>query len=1138
MQATPTRGLSAFLATTLALLWFTVPDSIGQPPAVGLFLFGGAALGVLVFSLVDLLAATLPTRRLTTRQLQRAAGLLLGAPLVLLVVNLARSGALATMPALLVAGLVLAVLAVLAIPRLAPRLGAPDSPRFWLAAVFAGLQLLALFVHVHLAEDTFLVVRPGSAGLHTILFFGTWLLSIALLLPWAARISHRIHEAPPSRWFWGWSAVAALIGVGALAVDRRLMVGLYPGVHLWLEFIGVLSLDAALSRLFVHASPPRKPGTVRALRALGAAALLTIVLAAAGFAVVAIGGHADDRAFRAAIAETAPGPALLRLARSGGPTERGDQLALRHEDYHQVQPPANDWNIILISIDAFRGDFIPDPEDPDKSGAPRLAELASTCVDFRRAYAPGSRTAIGMGALMLGRYSAHINWELWIWDGKLVNAATVSPDAIRSLGNNLQYTTIPQIPPEGNLAQRLKAAGLKTLATPWDGYSKFFRKGAGFDAGFDAYTDMNKHKWREPASPNVLPLALKQIDRAKGKRFFQWIHLFDPHESGGDRKRYGELVRDMDSALGEFLDALDERRLRDDTVIVLVADHGEGLGDHRHKTHGTSLYEEQVRVPMLICLPKRPGQVFRRPVSTLDAAATMLALAGADLTGVDGVNLLPLIEAGTYPVRRPVFTELHRYQSSQAERTVDMQAVILDQWKLIRDLKHDTAQLFDLATDPSEAASVLADQPVIARELEGLLDALNAGRSEPKPPQPLFSARPAAFDVTERSALLWASATLPAEIHFELATAEDFADVIATPQVKVGKDTDFIHIADVADLTPDTRYYYRPVLTHLGERLVGDVGTFVTAAVEPRAVRIAWSADLMADHAPFKIFDALRREQPDLFLMLGDTMYADIPAKNRAKDLRGFRTRHRAIRRDGPLQSFLASTATAAIWDDHEIANNAHGGSKSLEIARQVFREQWPVRRLDPEEPGLYRAFRPAPQVEVFMLDVRSFRDPPKDRTTMLGAAQKAWLFTALKASTARTKLVVSSVPLLAPFGDDSWLAFPSERDELLALFASEPPGTVVVLSGDYHLAWHLVDPKTGLNELIAGPLGAWTFKGMQPERLPDVDASGRFAITNGANFGVLDISPEGDVTARYLDGKGKEKYRVALTRPGENAAP
>src|SRR5690606_23881525 len=99
---------------------------------------------------------------------------------------------------------------------------------------------------------------------------------------------------------------------------------------------------------------------------------------------------------------------------------------------------------------------------------------------------------------------------------------------------------------------------------------------------------------------------------------------------------------------------------------------------------------------------------------------------------------------------------------------------------------------------------------------------------EPEPPQPLFSARPAAFDVTDRAALLWASATLPAEVHFELAVTDDFAAPISTAPVKVDKDTDFIHIAEVTELTPGTRYYYRPVLTHLGERLVGDAGTFVT----------------------------------------------------------------------------------------------------------------------------------------------------------------------------------------------------------------------------------------------------------------------------------------------------------------------
>ncbi|MDC0722465.1 alkaline phosphatase D family protein [Nannocystis bainbridge] len=1110
-------------------------------PVLGLFLFGGAAFLALGFLAVDLLGAVLPGGGLTARRLRRVAGLILSAPLLLLTARILGMQSPADLPWVLPAGLVFTAAVVIAVERLAPRMGAPDDPRFWLGTAVAAFQLVALFFYVHVSEDTFAVIRPGTERLHAALYFGTWGASLALLLPWGGRVVSRAGAAPPSRWWAVWSGLAAFIGLGFMVADRRFMVGLYPAIHLWLQLVAVLSIDAALSRGLAAVQLERwrvAPATVRKLQRTGGVALALVVVAAGGFAVVAFGGLASDRGFRAQVGESTVGTSMMRYLRRGEGRTRGHLVELDHPLYHDVPAPKNDWNIILISVDALRADALPDPEDPDKSAAPRLSALAAGCADFRRAYAPGSRTAIGMGALMLGRYSAHIQWDLWMWDGKLINPNKATAADIRGLTNGVQYTTIPQIPPEGNLAQRLKGAGLRTLATPWDGYSRFFRKDAGFDPGFDEYTDFNPMSFREPASPKVLPLALDQLDKAKGKRFFQWVHLFDPHEAYNDRERYAELVQAMDGALGEFLDGLEQRGLRDKTAIFLVADHGEALGDHRNATHGTSLYEEQVRVPMLMCLPGRGGQVFRQPVSTLDATATMLAIAGADLTGIDGVNLLPLIDDGTYPAERPVFTELHRYMSNQAQRTTDLQAVIHGRWKLIRDLKNDTAQLFDLENDPKEEASALASRPDMADDLEDLLDALNAERAKPKPPRPLFAAKPAAFDVAQDSVLLWARSTLPAQIHFELAKNARFNDALETSAREVSPDSDQVRIVDVTGLEPGTRYWYRAVLTFEGERTLSDAASFTTSHAEARTIKLAWSADLLADNAPFQIFAPLKREKPDVFLMLGDTTYADIPKKNKGKDLKTYRARHKLVRRDEALQSFLATTATFATWDDHEISNNAHRETENLGVARQVFREQWPLRSADPDDVGLYRSFRPAPQVEVFMLDVRSFRDPPKGGTTMLGEAQKEWLITSLKSSTARTKIVASSVPMFVPFGKDSWHAYPDERDELRTVFASEPPGSVIVLSGDYHLAWHLVEQETGIHELVAGPLDAWSFEDMLPGHVTDVAKRGGFTITDGPNYGVLEIKADGSVVARYHDVRGKQKYRTVLSGPDEVPAP
>jgi phosphodiesterase/alkaline phosphatase D-like protein len=389
----------------------------------------------------------------------------------------------------------------------------------------------------------------------------------------------------------------------------------------------------------------------------------------------------------------------------------------------------------------------------------------------------------------------------------------------------------------------------------------------------------------------------------------------------------------------------------------------------------------------------------------------------------------------------------------------------------------------------------------------------------------------AAFDVSEQSALLWTRVAAPGHVAFELSERSDFSSTWRVDAGVAVADSGLVVIAQPSALAPGTRYYARPVLESAAP-VYGYPCRFTTVPVLPRSLRMAWSADLQASRKPFKILDAIAKQEPDLLLLLGDCTYADLPLDSPATDLPSFRQKHEDVRVDEPLRRLLADVPTIAIWDDHDTHNNTHRDHPLMEPSRQAFRDYWPVRSADPDGIGLYRHISYGPLLEFFVIDARTFRDPPGAPAprSMLGARQKAWLKAALSASSARHKLLVSSVPFSAPFHADSWFGFPEERDELRAHIREAGIPGVTILSGDLHMAWDIEDPETKIREFVAGPLAAWPFKDIFGQHLTTVADSGRFAVTDRATFAVMDITDTSpSATVRYFDKDGTELYETSF---------
>lgn len=401
----------------------------------------------------------------------------------------------------------------------------------------------------------------------------------------------------------------------------------------------------------------------------------------------------------------------------------------------------------------------------------------------------------------------------------------------------------------------------------------------------------------------------------------------------------------------------------------------------------------------------------------------------------------------------------------------------------------------------------------------------------------------ASGDVTATSAVLWTRRPPPLEVAVEVSTDPRFGSLVyaaeATPAAERGGMLKF----PVSRLRPATRYYYR---FQVGGVVHSETGTFVTApAAEARAdLRLIFSGDADGTHtgkAPFFSFallETVAMEEPDTFLFIGDTIYGDSPLASRAaRTLAEYRAKHLETRSIPALQRLLRRTPVIVIWDDHEVQNDFDRETVDpgrFAAGHQAFVEAWPI--AEQPEGRLYRTFRWGREVEIFVLDLRSYRsrqvsktpacmNPPGSRRsdlaptlpqnlrsifalissqlalpvpavclqaladpdrTLLGAGQKAWLKERLARSEATWKFIVSEVPMQEFFAQpyDRWEGYAAERTEIIRFIRTNALKNVVWLSADMHavlvndvrLSTFAPAEPTGMKEVVAGPIATAPF--------------------------------------------------------------
>jgi len=319
-----------------------------------------------------------------------------------------------------------------------------------------------------------------------------------------------------------------------------------------------------------------------------------------------------------------------------------------------------------------------------------------------------------------------------------------------------------------------------------------------------------------------------------------------------------------------------------------------------------------------------------------------------------------------------------------------------------------------------------------------------------------------------------------------------------------------------------TRYYYRAAV--LGKK-PGEVGTFVTAAAPSADAKVVFcfSGDTRESYRPFLIMNAVRAQQPDFFLHLGDTIYAD--RNGTAHRLEEFWQKYRTNRDDLSTQYCFNQTSVYVTWDDHEVADNYLPGNPLAPIGQRAFLDYWPIRRVSGDPTRIYRSFRWGKNVELFILDTRQYRNLKKG--TMLGDAQKDWLLDGIGKSSALFKFIATSVTMAG--GDsDRWEGFPKERQQILRYINDQNIRGVVFLSADMHYAAVTNIPKSGgIKDITAGPLGA------PLNRITNGTARRfEFFLAENFNFGKITVDPKnepGKALLEFVDQDNKVFFRSKL---------
>jgi len=394
-------------------------------------------------------------------------------------------------------------------------------------------------------------------------------------------------------------------------------------------------------------------------------------------------------------------------------------------------------NVILITLDTVRADrmgFL-----GSKRGlTPNLDTLARQSAVFTRAYSQVPLTAPSHATILTGTYP-QFN-QVTDFQIPLAQELPYAPEILRAHG----YHT----------AAFVGAIILDPTARFAPGFDRGFDT---YDAGFRAWhSGEDRYRTTERRGSEVVAHALAWLSQHPRGPFFMWIHLYDPHHPYDPpepyKSKYASALYDgeiayTDSAVGKFLSQLRARGLYDNSVIAVMADHGEALGDHGEDTHGIFLYDETIHVPLVIKLPgaasrgKNPagkdsakktpaGKRIENSVELVDVLPTILQAVKIPVPPeVQGESLLGVMMTKTAPAKsaeaiaapspgRPAYAETdypHRAYGWSSLRALRTGKYLY--------IKAPRQELYDQSADPKAEHDLSSASTAVTGTLAAQLDA-------------------------------------------------------------------------------------------------------------------------------------------------------------------------------------------------------------------------------------------------------------------------------------------------------------------------------------------------------------------------------------------------------------------------------
>ncbi len=500
-------------------------------------------------------------------------------------------------------------------------------------------------------------------------------------------------------------ALAAYLAPGALRKLPLWATALIDVAPLALTLVAARSIDPTTTALAIERSAPLGKLALKPLRKLGDRDK-------DGTSAWFGGGDCDDS--NAAIgphADDIPGNGVDEDC-SGKDAQKVDLKS------NEPEPPkdAREWalsqlpeklNVILITVDTLRFDL--GYMGYERKITPKIDAWAKRSTIFDKAYALASYTSKSLAPMLIGKYGTetHRGWSHF---------------------NRFE-------PADTFIQERLQKAGIRTLSV--QGYWYFFHKGYGFERGFDLIDSSAAPKAiqmegdRTVTADKLSDAAIEQLKNAEntGKQFYAWLHYVDPHTEyvrhegfdfgNSSRDSYDSEIAFTDHHVGRVLDFVEKSEFGKRTAIIFTSDHGEAFGEHGMIRHGFEIWEELVRVPLVIQVPgAKPGRVTQRR-GTIDVVPTILDLyrlpqpkgEGTDFVSGQSLLLDVMQPPGYQPKPRIVFVDM-----TAGPNNAERQAFIEDDKKLIVSGGRPLG-LYDLASDPGEKQNLLSDADLKERML-------------------------------------------------------------------------------------------------------------------------------------------------------------------------------------------------------------------------------------------------------------------------------------------------------------------------------------------------------------------------------------------------------------------------------------